>query len=33
MIPSDAMRFDLVDLQLFLAVADTSSITRGAERT
>src|SRR3954469_22915316 len=27
-----AMRFDLVDLQLFIAVADTRSITRGALR-
>jgi DNA-binding transcriptional LysR family regulator len=27
-----AMRFDLVDLQLFIAVADARSITRGAER-
>lgn len=27
------MKFDLVDLQLFLAVADTSSITRGAARS
>lgn len=26
------MRFDLVDLQLFVAVADSGSITRGAER-
>src|SRR4051794_3176874 len=26
------MRFDLVDLQLFIAVADQRSITRGAER-
>jgi DNA-binding transcriptional LysR family regulator len=26
------MRFDLVDLQLFIAVADCSSITRGARR-
>jgi DNA-binding transcriptional LysR family regulator len=26
------MRFDLVDLQLFIAVADSRSITRGAER-
>src|ERR1700749_4821116 len=25
-----ALRFDLVDLQLFIAVADTRSITRGA---
>jgi DNA-binding transcriptional LysR family regulator len=27
-----AMRFDLVDLQLFIAVAETRSITNGAER-
>jgi DNA-binding transcriptional LysR family regulator len=27
------MRFDLVDLQLFIAVADRRSITRGAERS
>src|SRR5580693_5189220 len=27
-----AMRFDLVDLQLFVAVADTGSITHGAAR-
>jgi DNA-binding transcriptional LysR family regulator len=27
-----AMRFDLVDLQLFIAVAETRSITRGAQR-
>ena len=27
------MRFDLVDLQLFIAVADQRSITRGAERS
>jgi DNA-binding transcriptional LysR family regulator len=27
-----AMRFDLVDLQLFIAVADSGSITHGAER-
>src|SRR5215831_1476171 len=27
-----AMRFDLVDLQLFIAVADGRSITRGADR-
>src|SRR5262249_38604410 len=27
-----AMRFDLVDLQLFIAVADHRSITRGADR-
>src|SRR3981189_967918 len=27
-----AMRFDLVDLQLFIAVADARSITRGALR-
>ena len=27
-----AMRFDLVDLQLFVAVADTGSITAGALR-
>jgi DNA-binding transcriptional LysR family regulator len=27
-----AMRFDLVDLQLFIAVADARSITRGAQR-
>jgi DNA-binding transcriptional LysR family regulator len=27
-----AMRFDLVDLQLFIAVADSRSITRGADR-
>jgi DNA-binding transcriptional LysR family regulator len=26
------MRFDLVDLQLFIAVADSRSITRGALR-
>ena len=26
------MRFDLVDLQLFIAVADGRSITRGADR-
>ena len=26
------MRFDLVDLQLFVAIADSGSITRGAER-
>ena len=26
------MRFDLIDLQLFIAVADCSSITRGAQR-
>jgi hypothetical protein len=26
------MRFDLVDLQLFIAVADQRSITRGADR-
>ena len=26
------MRFDLVDLQLFIAVADERSITRGALR-
>src|SRR5579864_9003691 len=26
------MRFDLVDLQLFIAVADSRSITRGADR-
>src|SRR5882757_8913915 len=26
------MRFDLVDLQLFIAVAETRSITRGAQR-
>src|SRR5438046_8673903 len=26
------MRFDLVDLQLFVAVAETRSITRGAQR-
>ena len=26
------MRFDLVDLQLFIAVADARSITRGADR-
>jgi DNA-binding transcriptional LysR family regulator len=28
----DLMRFDLVDLQLFIAVADSRSITRGADR-
>jgi DNA-binding transcriptional LysR family regulator len=28
-----AMRFDLVDLQLFIAVADSGSITAGAHRT
>src|SRR5690242_11392591 len=28
-----AMRFDLVDLQLFIAVADSRSITGGADRT
>src|ERR1700756_3255295 len=28
-----AMRFDLVDLQLFIAVADSRSITRGADRS
>ena len=27
------MRFDLVDLQLFIAVADNRSITRGADRS
>ena len=27
----DAMRFDLVDLQLFIAIADARSITRGAD--
>src|SRR5437667_7250879 len=27
-----AMRFDLIDLQLFIAVADQRSITRGADR-
>ena len=27
------MRFDLVDLQLFLRIAETASITRGAERS
>ena len=27
------MRFDLVDLQLFIAVADSRSITRGADRS
>ena len=27
-----AMRFDLVDLQLFIAVAESRSITRGALR-
>src|ERR1700748_3932507 len=27
------MRFDLVDLQLFIAVADSHSITRGADRS
>ena len=27
-----AMRFDLVDLQLFIAVAETRSITGGASR-
>src|SRR6201996_9213938 len=27
-----ALRFDLVDLQLFIAVADTRSITRGAQQ-
>jgi len=27
-----AMRFDLVDLQLFIAVADARSITQGASR-
>ncbi|MET0678706.1 MAG: LysR family transcriptional regulator, partial [Bradyrhizobium sp.] len=26
------MRFDLIDLQLFIAVAETRSITNGAER-
>ena len=26
------MRFDLVDLQLFIAVADSRSITHGADR-
>ena len=26
------MRFDLVDLQLFIAVADSGSITHGAQR-
>ena len=26
------MRFDLVDLQLFIAVAETRSITNGAQR-
>jgi DNA-binding transcriptional LysR family regulator len=31
-ITETAMRFDLVDLQLFIAVADARSITRGAER-
>ena len=29
----DIMRFDLVDLQLFIAVADSRSITRGADRS
>src|ERR1043166_8513673 len=29
---SEPMRFDLVDLQLFIAVADSRSITRGADR-
>ena len=28
----DLMRFDLIDLQLFIAVADERSITRGALR-
>ena len=27
------MRFDLVDLQLFIAVADSRSITRGADKS
>jgi DNA-binding transcriptional LysR family regulator len=30
MVSEIAMRFDLIDLQLFIAVADTRSITRGA---
>jgi DNA-binding transcriptional LysR family regulator len=32
MLTENAMRFDLVDLRLFIAVADTRSITRGALR-
>jgi len=27
------MHFDLVDLRLFVHIADTNSVTRGAERT
>src|SRR5205085_10052494 len=29
---NELMHFDLVDLQLFIAVAETRSITRGAQR-
>src|ERR1700730_11066313 len=32
MLTENAMRFDLVDLRLFIAVADTRSITQGALR-
>ena len=32
MVSGFAMRFDLVDLQLFVAVADSGSITHGAMR-
>src|ERR1700733_13944747 len=32
MVARTAMRFDLVDLALFIAVADSGSITQGAER-
>src|ERR1700691_1720385 len=32
MVAGTAMRFDLVDLQLFIAVADSGSITQGALR-
>jgi len=31
--PTPAMHFDLVDLRLFVNIADTNSVTRGAERT
>src|SRR5215468_7071620 len=31
--PEGKMRFDLVDLQLFIAVADSRSITRGADKS
>jgi DNA-binding transcriptional LysR family regulator len=33
MAAAPAMHFDLVDLRLFVHVADTNSLTRGAERS